>query len=99
VVLVAERAGAVVGYAYARLEERDWNALLEACGALHDLWVDEGARGTGAGRLLAEAIIDKLTAMGAPRIVLHTGSKNEPAQRLFAKLGWRMTMVEMTRES
>jgi hypothetical protein len=37
--LVALRGGAIVGYAYGRLEERDWNQLLDACGALHDVWV------------------------------------------------------------
>src|SRR6187551_3245889 len=37
--LAAEQAGRVVGYAYARLEPRDWNALLDSCGALHDIFV------------------------------------------------------------
>ena len=43
--LVAERDGQVVGYAYGREEERDWNLLLDRCGGFHDLWVDEPARG------------------------------------------------------
>lgn len=99
VVLVAERAGAVAGYAYGRLEATDWNALLDAHGGFHDLWVDPQARGTGAGRALAEAMVARLTALGAPRIVLKTAAKNEYAQRLFARLGWRPTMIEMTREA
>jgi ribosomal protein S18 acetylase RimI-like enzyme len=98
IVLVAERDGAVVGYAYGRLEERDWNALLDACGGFHDLWVDEPARRTGAGRALAEALVQRFDALGAPRVVLKTATKNEAAQRLFASLGWRPTMLEMTRE-
>lgn len=97
VVLVAELDGEAVGYAYGRLEERDWNALLDACGVLHDLWVDEKARGTGAGAQLAEAAAQRLGELGAPRVVLSTAAKNGPAQRLFAKLGWRPTMIEMTR--
>jgi hypothetical protein len=28
-----------------------------------------------------------------------SATKNESAQRFFAKLGWRPTMVEMTRET
>ncbi len=98
VVLVAELAGEVVGYAYGRLEARDWNALLDACGVLHDLWVDERARRTGAGAQLTEAALRRLGELGAPRVVLSTAAKNESAQRLFARLGWRPTMIEMTRE-
>jgi ribosomal protein S18 acetylase RimI-like enzyme len=98
VVLVAERDGEAVGYAYGRLEGRDWNALLDACGCLHDLWVDEAARRAGAGEALAEAAARRLGELGAPRVVLSTAAKNEAAQRLFARLGFRPTMSEMTRE-
>jgi hypothetical protein len=38
-------------------------------------------------------------AKGAPRIVLHTAASNADAQALFARLGFRRTMVEMTREA
>jgi len=99
VVLVAEVKGQVAGYAYGRIEARDWNALLDACGAFHDLWVDEAARRAGAGALLAEEMLKRLQQLGAPRVVLHAAARNESAQRLFARLGWRPTMVEMTREA
>lgn len=99
VVLVAEGGGQVVGYCYGRMEERDWNALLDAHGGLHDIWVDEAHRGHGAARKLAAAMMQALTKLGAPRIVLKTSTKNEAAQKLFTSLGWRSTMIEMTRES
>jgi ribosomal protein S18 acetylase RimI-like enzyme len=100
VVIVAEQPdGAVVGYAYGRLEERDWNALRDACGGFHDLWVEESARRLGTGAALAEELMRRLTALGAPRVVLMSAAKNEAAQRLFARLGWRATMMEMTREA
>ena len=41
----------------------------------------------------------ELERRGAPRILLATAVENEPAQRLFASLGFRTTMVEMTREA
>lgn len=88
----------VVGYAYGRMETRDWNALLDACGALHDVFVDDGVRGRGVGGALVEAVIQELREMGAPRVVLHTATQNEAAQKLFDRLGFRRTMVEMTRE-
>jgi RimJ/RimL family protein N-acetyltransferase len=36
--------------------------------------------------------------MGAPRVVLMAAWRNESARALFARLGFRPTMVEMTRE-
>jgi ribosomal protein S18 acetylase RimI-like enzyme len=99
VLLIAERAGAVVGYAYGRVEERDWNQLLDAHGALHDLWVEEAERRHGVAARLVEAMIAALGAKGAPRVVLHTAADNAGAQALFARLGFRRTMIEMTRET
>lgn len=98
VVLVADRAGAILGYAYGRMEARDWNALLDACGWLHDVYVDEEARTSGVGTALVEATARELRSMGAPRLLLQTAHRNEAAQRVFEKLGFRRTMVEMTRE-
>ena len=37
-------------------------------------------------------------SVGAPRVVLWTADKNQGAQRLFTRLGFRRTMIEMTRE-
>ena len=98
VVLVAERAGEVLGYAYGTAETRDWNALRDAHGEFHDLWVEDRARGAGVGQLLAEALVRRLRELGVPRVMLMTAVDNEPARRLFARLGWRPTMLEMTRE-
>jgi ribosomal protein S18 acetylase RimI-like enzyme len=98
VVLVAERDGLLVGYAYARVEARDWNALLDKHGALHDIYVAEPARRTGIARALALAVCGRLKDKGAPRVVLHTASPNAGAQRFFKSLGFRETMLEMTRE-
>ena len=97
-VTVAERDGQIVGYAYGGLLERDWNALLDACGAVHDIFVAEAARGEGVARLLMEDMLARLREMGAPRVVLSAAWPNETAQALFEKLGFRRTMVEMTKE-
>ena len=98
IILAAELAGNIVGYAYARLEERDWNALLDACGALHDIFVSESVRRQGVARRLVEAVRESLRAKGAPRLVLHTASKNHAAREFFAVLGFRETMIELTCE-
>lgn len=96
VLLVAERAGAVVGYAYGRVEPRDWQLLLDRAGHLHDLFVADGARGSGVGEALVRAMLAAFAARGVPRVVLHTATQNEAGQRLFARAGFRATMVEMT---
>lgn len=98
IVLVAEIEGAVVGYAYARLEPKNWMDLLDPCGKLHDIYVDESARGAGAGTLLVREIQARLAEKGAPRVVLLTAAKNEAAQALFKRAGFRTTMHEMTAE-
>ena len=94
---MAERDGAILGYGYGSLEGRDWNALLDEHGAIHDIMVDESARRSGAGRALVVAMSEALEAMGAPRIVLSTMVQNTAAQALFAACGFRATMLEMTR--
>ena len=96
-VVVATMGEQIIGYAYGTREGRDWNALLDEHGAIHDVFVTASARRSGAGRKLVHAIIDELTRRGAPRIVLSTMIANEPAQRLFAACGFRPTMLEMTR--
>jgi ribosomal protein S18 acetylase RimI-like enzyme len=96
-IVVATRGDAIVGYAYGTREGRDWNALLDEHGAIHDIFVSPEARRSGAGKKLVHAIIDELTRRGAPRVVLSTMVSNEPAQKLFAACGFRPTMLEMTR--
>jgi ribosomal protein S18 acetylase RimI-like enzyme len=98
VVLVAERSGSVVGYVYAGLEPQSWKELREACGFIHDVVVDEGGRRAGVAAALMDAATRWLRERGAPRVVLWTAQQNEGAQRLFERLGFRRTMVEMTRE-
>jgi ribosomal protein S18 acetylase RimI-like enzyme len=103
-VLVAEAeedeadAGNVLGYAYATLEPRNWNDLLDACGKLNDVFVDPAARRSGVGRALCRAVVAELAARGAPRVVLMSAWRNPDAHAFFESLGFRRTMVEMTAE-
>ena len=98
IVFVAERDGEVIGYTYAGLEGTDYMALRGPAGALYDIVVDPAHRGRGIGRMLLDATVAALEERGAPRVVLSTAERNEPAQRLFARAGFRRTMIEMTRE-
>ena len=98
VVFVAERAGTVVGYVYAGLEPASWKELREPAGFIHDVVVEDSSRRTGIASSLVEAAIEWLRNQGAPRVVLWTAENNPAAQRLFNRLGFRRTMIEMTRE-
>ncbi|HKS06176.1 MAG TPA: GNAT family N-acetyltransferase [Gemmatimonadaceae bacterium] len=98
IVLVAELNGAVVGYAYAGVEGIDYMALRGPAGALHDIVVDAAHQKQGIGRALLDATLAALRERGVPRVVLMTAATNENAKTLFARSGFRATMIEMTRE-
>ena len=98
IILVAEHAGEVLGYTFAGVEGYDYMELRGPAGVLYDIVVDPAHRARGVGRTLLDATLAELQARGAPRVVLSTAERNEVAQRLFARGGFRRTMVEMTRE-
>jgi ribosomal protein S18 acetylase RimI-like enzyme len=95
-VLVAEDNGDVIGYAYAAVEGYDYMVLRGPAGVLHDVIVDPEHRGRGVGRLLIDATLLFFRSRDMPRVVLSTAERNEAAQRLFARMGFRPTMIEMT---
>ena len=97
-VFVAEQSGEVIGYVYAGLEPRSWKELRDACGFIHDVAVLETGRRSGVATALIDAAVEWLRSRGAPRVVLWTADRNDAAQRLFDRLGFRRTMIEMTRE-
>ena len=95
-VLVAERSDEIVGYAFAGIEPTSWRDLRGPCGFIHDVYVHEGERQRGAGRELVRAAIAWIQSRGMSQVVLWRKSDNDAAQHLFAGLGFRQTMIEMT---
>ena len=57
-------------------------------GVLYDLFVNESARKTGAGRALMLAAHDYATKNGMARLDLTTAKDNLKAQALYESLGW-----------
>jgi ribosomal protein S18 acetylase RimI-like enzyme len=98
VVLVDERDGRISGYVYAALEPLSWKELRGPAGFIHDIVVDEAARGKGVARDLLAAAVAWLRERGAPRVILWTAAQNARAQEIFVAAGFRETMVEMTLE-
>jgi len=98
VVMVAERDREVAGYVYATLEDRSWRELRDACGYIQDIVVRDSVRRSGVATLLMNAAMEWLRNRGAPRVLLLSATPNAGAQELFSRLGFRRTMVEMTKE-
>jgi ribosomal protein S18 acetylase RimI-like enzyme len=97
-IFVADDGCKVIGYAYAAVESYDYMSLRGPAGILHDIIVDPECRLRGVGRRLLEAVLAYLQARGLTQLVLSTAERNDAAQRLFASMGFRRTMIEMTRE-
>lgn len=94
-VLVAEFDGKVVGFAYLRYEETNYAELATSVARLHDIYVDETARHTGAGRELIKRSVDVAKELGASKILLTVAAKNTGAQKFFEQAGFVTTMHEM----
>jgi GNAT superfamily N-acetyltransferase len=97
-IFVAERAAGVVGYVYAAVEPPSWKELRDRAGFIHDVVVDPAGCRSGIGTRLIETAAAWLLGRGVPRVMLWTAERNREAQRLFEHLGFRRTMIEMTRE-
>ena len=95
-VMVAEQSNAIVGYVFADIERTSWRDLRGPCGFIHDVYVDESVRRQGTGRELVRAAIAWIHSREMAQVVLWSKSGNDSAQNLFAGLGFRRTMIEMT---
>ena len=80
-IFMAERDGEVIG-CVALI------AMADGGYEVAKMTVTEAARGTGLGRLLMQACIDKARADGAPRLYLETHSSLAPALGLYRAMGF-----------
>jgi GNAT superfamily N-acetyltransferase len=90
-VLVAERAGEVVGMVTAQLVVSTAEGATAAL--VEDTIVDAAERGRGVGRRLLEAAEAWAAARGATRLQLLADRENDPALRFYARMGWRPTRL------
>jgi GNAT superfamily N-acetyltransferase len=85
---VASRDGADVGLAVgAPHHEHEGDA------GLYAVWVAPQARGSGAGSALVQAVVDWARAAGHGSLRLEVADGNEPAVRLYSRLGFVPTGV------
>lgn len=85
--LIAEGADGPLGFAHAILHPGTWSPK-PVC-YLEDLYVNEAARGRGAGRALIEALAEKGRAEGWLRLYWQTARTNNTAQYLYDRLATR----------
>lgn len=96
VVVVAEHAGQIVGYAFGFVEPPSLVELAGRTGWIHDLYVAPSARALGAGGKLLDAAIAGLQALGVPGgVMLGVAPQNSAAAALFRKRGFRPALQEM----
>lgn len=94
-VLVAEIDGKIIGFAYIEFEAKDYANLLENAAWLHDIYIDEAARGQTAGKLLIEKSVEAAKQLGADKLMLSVAAKNTYAAEFFERSRFRKTMIEM----
>jgi ribosomal protein S18 acetylase RimI-like enzyme len=94
-VLIVENEGRPAGYAYLQYEAVSYADLLESVAWLHDIYLDDSARGIGAGKILIDAAVAAGKELGADKMVLHVAAKNAIGQGFFERAGLRTTMFEM----
>jgi ribosomal protein S18 acetylase RimI-like enzyme len=75
------------GVAQLRFRHGLWRAA-EDCN-LEDLYVRESARGTGLGRALAQATLERARERGCRRVELDVWQSNEAAAELYRSLGFQ----------
>jgi ribosomal-protein-alanine acetyltransferase len=86
VFLAAEVGGRVVGEAIALVRRHKQSMS----GRTYSLAVDPACRGKGIGEKLMRAMIDELGRRGVRRIYLEVEASNSAAQRLYARIGFKV---------
>lgn len=84
--LVAERAGEVVGYAYA-VPFRKRPAYRYT--VKHSIYVRQDQLHSGIGRMLLPALIEACTAAGFRQMIAYVDAENMPSQSLHEAFGFR----------
>jgi GNAT superfamily N-acetyltransferase len=87
VVLLAERAGSVIGYVTGHVEN-DPRRVLTRKGVVEDWYILPAERGHGAGKRLIETLVAQFRSAGCQVVESGTWAFNEGARRAHEKLGF-----------
>jgi GNAT superfamily N-acetyltransferase len=84
---VAERDGAILGYATTTAATSEYLPPPDGAGELTNLYLDPAAIGTGVGRLLYEHAVGDLFLRGFDPLVVWAFRDNPRAQRFYPRMG------------
>lgn len=85
----------VIGAAFWSVVEEKHHGLTE----IGDLWIDEGFRRRGLGERLLRTVIEDMERFfakenyGLRKVLVTTGDNNEPAKKLYEKIGFRKSAL------
>ena len=94
-VVVAESGSGLVGFAYMQFEPMLYAELAVKALWLHDIYVDEEHRYSGAGAALIDEVRTIADGFGAEKILLSVAARNSAGAAFFERHGFRTTMHEM----
>jgi GNAT superfamily N-acetyltransferase len=95
VILVGALEKQITGYAFLKIEDESFLDVRAATVWLHDIYIDESARGAKLGMQLLAAAVEAARDLGSSSLMLSVSPKNETANKLFKAYGFRPTMTEM----
>lgn len=93
--LLALMDGQAVGLVHTIYHPHNWR--LEKVCYLQDLFAAPGARGTGVGRALIEAVYARADADGCPSVYWLTQDFNTQARRLYDRIGTLTPFIKYSR--
>ena len=93
--VAVDDGGKMIGITHYLFHVSTW--LMGPTCYLQDLYVDEAARGTGAGRALIEAVYAAADAAGASQVYWTTQHFNETARRLYDRIGKLTPFIKYNR--
>ena len=96
-IYVADRAGAVAGYAFCVLKSQPENSVMRARQEFYidDLCVDEGCRGQGIATALYRHVCAAAKEKGCDFVTLNVWHGNESAMKFYEKMGLKPQKVGM----
>lgn len=99
VFLVAQHqdGSSLVGFLIGTVEENIPIYRVARYGFIHDVWVDPSARRSGVASALVENALGRFRAIDVAQVRLETAVPNDEARALFARVGFRQSVVEMLR--
>ncbi|MGD0465030.1 MAG: GNAT family N-acetyltransferase [Tepidisphaeraceae bacterium] len=98
VFIVAQREQRIVAFLIGTVEAEIPIYRVKEFGFVHDLWVEEEYRNEGIARQMVMLAIERFKALSVSQVRLDTAAANEPARKLFASCGFRLSTMEMLME-